>query len=256
MQCSGIIQLLVTIIHTVIINTNGNPGVCHIEKYTLEEIGIPEVPEFLKQKKETYRCRGTQEGTKLLYCEKEFILPKCICSYHHVANKSNHDYTACGDNSKEDSIRHMTCAKCRDYSINQTGPCLNGGKVSCTSDDELAADLFCSCPKNYSGTFCEKGNVTSYRICHVELQESNLPNCHDRPEEVCKVVTASKNFTCPLNSSEEKLHQHCSSMYDLVSNNSKAPERHQVKTVNSSSFLQETFITLVCLTLLQITLSS
>lgn len=256
MQCSGIIQLLVLIIQNAKINTYGYLGACYIEKYEEKKTGIPEVPEFLRQKSKTDLCRGTQEGTKQLFCGGDFILPGCVCSYHHVANKSNHKYTACRDNSKQDSIEHMTCKHCHDYSINGAGPCLNGGKVICESDEDLATDLECSCTEKYSGIFCEKENVTLYRICQLDQQESNLPDCQERPEEVCRMVFGSWIVKCLLNSTEDKLYQPCSSLNDLELKSSKLPERQQKTAVNSSNFFQKTFMTLACFTLLQITLSS
>lgn len=42
-------------------------------------------------------------------CAGSFILPECICTYHQVSNDIYHSYTACADNSKTDSIKHLTC---------------------------------------------------------------------------------------------------------------------------------------------------
>lgn len=44
-----------------------------------------------------------------IQCSGEFILPKCICSYHHVSNRIYHKYTACPFNSRKDNLNFMKC---------------------------------------------------------------------------------------------------------------------------------------------------
>ena len=43
---------------------------------------------------------------------------------------------------------------CKKYSLNNTGPCINGGKLTCRGD-EVAPEITCQCPPNYEGKFCE-----------------------------------------------------------------------------------------------------
>ena len=42
---------------------------------------------------------------------------------------------------------------CKKYSLNNTGPCINGGKLTCRGDED--AEITCQCPPNYEGKFCE-----------------------------------------------------------------------------------------------------
>ena len=43
---------------------------------------------------------------------------------------------------------------CKRYSLNNTGPCINGGKLTCRGE-EVAPEIACQCPQNYEGKFCE-----------------------------------------------------------------------------------------------------
>ena len=53
------------------------------------------------------------------------------------------------------------------YSLNNNGPCINGGKLTCKGQ-EVAPNITCECPPNYSGAFCENKVenvlVITYRI--------------------------------------------------------------------------------------------
>lgn len=40
------------------------------------------------------------------------------------------------------------------YSLNNNGPCINGGKLPCKGD-EVAPEIQCECPPHYHGMFCE-----------------------------------------------------------------------------------------------------
>lgn len=44
---------------------------------------------------------------------------------------------------------------CKKYSLNNNGPCINGGKLTCNGD-EVAPHITCECPPNYQGKFCEE----------------------------------------------------------------------------------------------------
>lgn len=41
------------------------------------------------------------------------------------------------------------------YSLNNNGPCINGGRPSCKTN-EVAPKMTCECPSNYGGMFCEE----------------------------------------------------------------------------------------------------
>ena len=44
---------------------------------------------------------------------------------------------------------------CKKYSLNNDGPCINGGKLTCKGE-EVAPEVTCQCPANYEGHLCEK----------------------------------------------------------------------------------------------------
>lgn len=44
---------------------------------------------------------------------------------------------------------------CKRYSLNNAGPCINGGKLTCKGD-EVAHEIKCECPSNSRGAFCEE----------------------------------------------------------------------------------------------------
>ena len=43
---------------------------------------------------------------------------------------------------------------CKKYSLNNNGPCINGGTLICKGD-EVAPQVTCQCPPNYEGRLCE-----------------------------------------------------------------------------------------------------
>lgn len=44
---------------------------------------------------------------------------------------------------------------CKKYSLNNNGPCINGGNLTCNGN-ELTHEVSCKCPINYQGRFCEE----------------------------------------------------------------------------------------------------
>lgn len=44
---------------------------------------------------------------------------------------------------------------CKMHSLNNKGPCINGGNLTCTGD-EVAPTITCKCPPHYKGNFCEE----------------------------------------------------------------------------------------------------
>ena len=53
----------------------------------------------------------------------------------------------------------LSGSDCKKYSVNNTGPCLNGGTIiDCGS--ELVGSIKCVCPPNFTGRFCQYKIVT------------------------------------------------------------------------------------------------
>ncbi|XP_055998457.1 uncharacterized protein LOC130046502 isoform X3 [Ostrea edulis] len=231
---------------TILITANGDSESeqkCYFEEEGTIESGIPEVPDFLSSRTETHLCRGSEMGKLALKCgEKEFILQRCVCSYHHVSNSIYHTYTACPGNSLADSVNYLTCEDCRNYSVDNKGPCLNNGTINCAFSGHLASDIKCSCPKGFSGRFCEN-KIVQYRICLKDPRVSNLSDCENTQEKECKKNLASGIFRCPLKYSEEKTGPHCNSPDSVTSTRftmTNSIAAHHV--INSCRNFQTTFV--------------
>lgn len=187
---------------------------CLIKEENKEEVKqiIPPVPDFLTRRSNTELCRGRLNDIEQISCSGEFILPKCICSYHQVSNRNYHNYTACPFNSKKDELFHLTCETCKKYSVNKTGPCLNGGAVIC-EPKMLAIHLRCSCPESFSGKYCENKieQVPVYRICGVKplLRLPELRTCSEEQMDECKVYINSTIFKCTTNFTSDRIYQDC-----------------------------------------------
>lgn len=185
---------------------------CLIKEDYYKEVkhGIPPVPGFLKYRTNTELCRKRLNDIEQIGCSGVFILSKCICSYHHVSNRIYHNYTACPFNSKKDDLNHLTCEDCRKYSVNETGPCLNGGTLIC-KPQTLSTDLTCLCPESFSGRYCENKIEPVYRICHLKplLRLPELPNCSKDQMDECKVYINSTIFKCTTNLTSDRIYQDC-----------------------------------------------
>lgn len=44
---------------------------------------------------------------------------------------------------------------CKRYSLNNNGPCINGGNLTCRGN-EFVVQITCECPPHYHGMFCEE----------------------------------------------------------------------------------------------------
>lgn len=130
----------------------------------------------------------------MLRCSKSgvYIKPECVCSFHNVYEASKyHHYSSCPQGDKSDVVTQLNCSDCLMYSLNNNGPCINGGILICKRD-EVAHQIKCECPLHYQGMFCEEKmeNVTRLcdRISHSSTDTFNL--CTETKREC---VTYSRN---------------------------------------------------------------
>ena len=128
-------------------------------------------------------------GMEMLKCGKTdiYIKPECVCSFYNVnAATLYHGYSSCPAGAESDIVTQLKCRyrdiqrfkmlkgsvtqivyaflygfffsfegpDCKKYSLNNNGPCINGGKLTCKGQ-EVAPNITCECPPNYSGAFCE-----------------------------------------------------------------------------------------------------
>nr|XP_022344868.1 uncharacterized protein LOC111137621 [Crassostrea virginica] len=121
-----------------------------------------------------------------------YIKPECVCSFYNVYEATlYHEYSSCPPGSETDLVTKLTCPVCKKYSLNSTGPCINGGKLNCKGE-EVAPEITCQCPPNYEGKFCEIKIENVTRICHrISITLTNgLLNC-DVTGQDC--ITYSRN---------------------------------------------------------------
>lgn len=96
-----------------------------------------------------------------------YILCLCICSLKQFFLNPNINCTkkklraTFYINHQDGNIKHVfyiyfayECPDCKKYSLNSTGPWMNGGKVYCRVE-EVTPEITCQCLPNYGGTFCE-----------------------------------------------------------------------------------------------------
>ncbi|XP_061169905.1 uncharacterized protein LOC133179152 isoform X2 [Saccostrea echinata] len=189
---------------------------------------------------------GIPKGQSQIKCGGDFILPECVCTYHHVADEEYHDYTACRNNDQADSIKHMKCEQCEKHSVHNAGPCLNGGTINCSPGD-LASDLSCLCLDAFSGRFCEYRNSTVYRKCQSGLKTSNLPDCNDTSVKECQTSLEGTVFVC-LDYSEDEEYNQCRPNPEYTAITTYGSPAH---LTNSCSISDETFQTLMSSIILQ-----
>lgn len=216
------------------------------EEYHAEvKYGIPPVPDFLEHRGNTELCRKRLNDREQIQCSGDFILPKCICSYHQVSNPIYHNYTACKLNSRRDNVKFLTCDDCRKYSVNKTGPCLNGGTLICKSKT-LPIDSTCLCPKSFSGKYCEKKIEPVYRICHSKplLHLPKVPNCSKDQTNECKVIINLTSFKCTTNITSDRRHQEC----DSYSNYTTRAAIESGRVINCGNILKSASLTFILFT--------
>ncbi|XP_078336794.1 coagulation factor XII-like [Crassostrea virginica] len=146
-----------------------------------ESIVVPfEIPPFLKNGDKTY-CQAYEPAQGMLRCGESYtyIKPECVCSFYNVYEATfYHSYSSCPESTKSDMVTQLKCPDCKKYSLNNTGPCINGGKLTCRGE-EVAPEITCQCPPNYEGKFCEIKIENVTRICDMVSKYSTvgLPNC-------------------------------------------------------------------------------
>ncbi|XP_078336793.1 uncharacterized protein LOC111137621 [Crassostrea virginica] len=140
------------------------------------------------------QCRVHKADLGNLRCGQTdvYIKPECVCSFYNVYEATlYHGYSSCPTGNATDLVTKLKCPVCKKYSLNSTGPCINGGKLNCKGE-EVAPEITCQCPPNYEGKFCEIKIENVTRICNrIPFNSTNvLPSCA-RTGRDC--ITYSKN---------------------------------------------------------------
>ncbi|XP_078329312.1 uncharacterized protein LOC144624038 [Crassostrea virginica] len=186
MDCKLLLLVLLSVIWVTYQQKNETQDQCVlIQKKEIIHIPV-EVPSFLRTASKTY-CQVTKGGFRdkgliavnidnpginlgMLQCGNTdiFIKPECVCSFYNVFNASlYHEHSSCPVGTESDIVTQLKCPDCKMYSLNNSGPCINGGKLTCKGQ-EVAPYITCECPPNYSGAFCENKvenvHVITYRI--------------------------------------------------------------------------------------------
>lgn len=141
----------------------------------------PAVPDFLTRWNKT-QCQVHNNGGGLLRCGQTemFIKRECVCTYHNVIEATRyHQYSSCPPGDGSDNVTQLKCGDCKRYSLNNAGPCINGGKLNCKGD-EVAHEIKCECPSNARGAFCEEKIQQVARICDEipKLSIKGLKDCN------------------------------------------------------------------------------
>lgn len=155
------------------------PGKCMIIQDT-RSFKAPAVPAFLTQLNKT-QCQDNNNVGGLLRCgqTKVFVKRECVCTFHNVIEATRyHSYSSCPSGEESDMVTQLKCEDCKRYSLNNAGPCTNGGKPTCKGD-EVAHEITCECPPNYRGPFCEEKVEKVVRICDKisNVSIEGLKNC-------------------------------------------------------------------------------
>lgn len=153
----------------------------------------PAIPDFLTKSNKT-QCQVQNNVGGLLKCGRTHVYVKreCVCTYHNVIEATRyHPYSSCPPGEDSDNVTQLKCGDCKRYSLNNAGPCINGGKLTCKGD-EVAHEIKCECPPNSRGSFCEENIEKVARVCDKisKVSIEGLKNC-DLTWEDC--VTYSRN---------------------------------------------------------------
>uniref|UniRef100_A0A8W8JUV7 EGF-like domain-containing protein n=1 Tax=Magallana gigas TaxID=29159 RepID=A0A8W8JUV7_MAGGI len=98
------------------------------------------------------------QGEWMLRCGASgvYIKPECVCTFHNVYEATlYHRYSSCPHEEGSDVVTQLKCPDCKRYSLNNNGPCINGGNLTCRGN-EFVVQITCECPPHYHGMFCEE----------------------------------------------------------------------------------------------------
>lgn len=179
------------------------PSKCVIVQKKMSIFSFPTPSFLLNYNRAECQVRGAGEG--MLRCGKSdvYIKPKCVCSFHHVYEASKyHDYSFCPQGEESDDVTLLKCPDCEMYSLNNNGPCINGGRPSCKTN-EVAPKMTCECPSNYGGMFCEEKMENVTRLCDRISNSSakTLPNC-DNTKQKCVTYSSNRRYAFQCDESD------------------------------------------------------
>ncbi|XP_048760960.2 uncharacterized protein LOC125670065 [Ostrea edulis] len=162
---------------------------------------LPKVPDFLiNTAAAAAACQIRKQERNALQCGHSgvYIKPECICTVLNVLEAKYHNRTACPKaGEKSDSVPKLKCSDCKKHSVDNKGPCINGGNLTCTKD-VLAPEIACNCPKGYSGMFCESKMLQVVRICDRITQNLDLRSC-DITKMDCITYSENRIYTFKCN---------------------------------------------------------
>ncbi|XP_062616143.1 uncharacterized protein LOC134277861, partial [Saccostrea cucullata] len=157
-------------------------------------------PEFLTSRNKEM-CQIRNSSSKALRCGNTSvsIKPECVCSFHNLYEAMYHDHFSCPGEVKSDNVRLLRCGDCMEYSLQNKGPCIHGGQLTCkeTGPDVEALNIRCDCPLRFEGMFCENKMEKVTRICDRNENASSLnylQNC-DRTKMDCITYSENKRYT-------------------------------------------------------------
>lgn len=157
-------------------------------------ISSPDIPSFLENNsKQECQIHGYTDK-EMMRCgaPNVYIKPECVCSFHNVNEAKFHKYSFCPQGEEADDITQLRCPDCKKYSLNNNGPCINGGNLTCNGN-ELTHEVSCKCPINYQGRFCEEKVEKVTRICDRIIPTSTSQNLNSCTLTKKDCVTYSRN---------------------------------------------------------------
>ncbi|XP_078336796.1 uncharacterized protein LOC111138294 [Crassostrea virginica] len=198
-----------------------------------------DIPSFLTNADKA-QCQVHKAGNLRCDGTDVYIKPECVCSFHNVYEAVYHGYSSCPPGNAADLVTQLKCPVCKKYSLNNNGPCINGGKLTCRRD-EMAPEITCQCPPNYEGRLCEVKIENVTRICDRILKNSihGLPDCALTGQDC---ITFSRNKMYAYKCRETHVSQDrrglplCIDTEDLTT-------RPSVSTTSGQSVIQESRLT-------------
>ncbi|XP_056006497.1 uncharacterized protein LOC130050433 isoform X1 [Ostrea edulis] len=200
-----------------------------------QKLSLPRVvPSFLTTENKGI-CRTSDRQALQCGNMDVFIKPECVCSFYNVHEAKYHSHTACPRGQTSDYVIKLKCHDCKRYSLDNKGPCLNGGNLTCRGE-EVTPMMTCDCPSGLSGMFCENQMIKVVRICDRTEGSSHpyLNNC-DITKYECLTYSKNKRYVFKCNKTlrkEEKQKQGnlplCSEVemeIEIGSKTTKGPQR-------------------------------